>query len=44
MRYIQPKITGTFDAVATIKGNKFGITNEIQTDQPSLVAAYAADE
>jgi hypothetical protein len=44
MRYIQPQIAGTFDTVTTIKGNKVGITHEIQTDQLSLVAAYAADE
>ncbi|MGD0941450.1 MAG: hypothetical protein ABR905_17260 [Terracidiphilus sp.] len=44
MRYIQPQITGTFNAVSTIRGIKDGIHFESGTDQLSMVAAYPADE
>lgn len=45
MRYIQPQITGTFDAVSTIKGIK--MPPHFETQEPTVhtpVAAYPADE
>jgi hypothetical protein len=46
MRYIQPHITGTFDAVSTIKGVKTppNIETLVQPVVFSPVAAYPADE
>jgi hypothetical protein len=43
MRYIQPQITGTFDAVKTIKGIKTPPHLEPNRDF-SPVAAYSVDE
>jgi hypothetical protein len=44
MRYIQPQITGTFNAVSTIQGDKIGDPGEVATDRPTDGAAYQADE
>lgn len=44
MRYIQPQITGTFDAVKTIKGMKQTPHVEAVTQIQSNGAAYPADE
>ena len=45
MRYIQPRITGTFDAVSTIKGIKQPPNIETLPEAVhSVVAAYPADE
>jgi len=44
MRYIQPQITGTFDAVSTINGVKEAPSIETSTGRPSNGAAYPADE
>lgn len=44
MRYIQPQITGTFDAVSSIKGAKEAPHREGATMIPSNGAAYPADE
>lgn len=45
MRYIQPEITGTFDAVSTIRGGKMPPNTEIlEPSQPSVTPAYPADE
>jgi hypothetical protein len=44
MRYIQPKLTGTFNATSTIKGPKFGVIAETGTNLMTNGAAYQADE
>jgi hypothetical protein len=44
MRYIQPKITGTFPAVSTIQADKESPNLEVNTMIPSTVNAYQADE
>jgi hypothetical protein len=44
MRYIQPQITGTFDAVSTIKGMKEAPHIEAHTGLPTNGSAYPADE
>jgi hypothetical protein len=44
MRYVQPQITGTFDAVSTIQGFKDGMNHETGSESYTLSAAYPADE
>ena len=44
MRYIQPQVTNTFDAVSTIQGAKVPPSTEIAGELPSDGAAYEADE
>jgi hypothetical protein len=44
MRYIQPQVTGTFDAVATIRGTKVIPFSEPEVELPTNNAAYEADE
>lgn len=44
MRYIYPQITGTFDAVTTIKGKKEAPSIEAHTNVLSNGSAYPADE
>ena len=44
MRYIQPKITGTFNATSTIKSMKIALPNEVGTNLLTNGAAYQADE
>jgi hypothetical protein len=45
MRYIQPQVTGTFDAVSTINGGKIPPNVETQNvDLPSIAPAHPADE
>lgn len=43
MRYIQPKITGSFAAQSAIQGPKLGIQQEVDLE-PTPPAAYEADE
>jgi hypothetical protein len=43
MRYIQPQLTGTFDAVSSIQGGKGLIPVDSDSDQPTN-PAYEADE
>lgn len=44
MRYIQPEITGTFDAVSSIHGVKGGVVQEGTSQDFTEGAAYPADE
>ncbi len=44
MRYIQPKITGTFSATSTIKSVKIGPNSEVGSNLMTSGAAYQADE
>jgi hypothetical protein len=44
MRYIQPQITNAVNAAATIQGAKAMPPGENSDVQPSIVAAYPADE
>jgi hypothetical protein len=44
MRYIQPKLTGTFNATSTIKSPKIATPNEVGTQLLTGGAAYQADE
>ena len=44
MRYIQPRITGTFPAVSTIQTEKNALVNEGSSDIPQTTSAYQADE
>lgn len=44
MRYIQPTITGTFDAVSTINGHKELPNIESSTGDFTNGPAYPADE
>ena len=44
MRYIQPKITGTFPAVSTIRNEKNSINTEQLVQLPTTGNAYQADE
>lgn len=44
MRYIQPKITGTFPAVSVIQNPKIGMHTEQLVDLPTTGNAYQADE
>ena len=44
MRYVQPQITGTFDAVSTINGTKVGNPIEAITLDMTNGTAYPADE
>jgi hypothetical protein len=44
MRYIQPKITGTFNATSTIKSAKIAPMVETGTNLLTNGAAYQADE
>jgi hypothetical protein len=44
MRYIQPKITGTFNATSTIKSMKIALPNEVGSNLLTNGAAYQADE
>jgi hypothetical protein len=44
MRYIQPKITGTFSATSTIKSAKIGPNSEVGSNLMTDGAAYQADE
>jgi hypothetical protein len=44
MRYIQPKITGTFPAVSVIQSEKNSPNMEGSGILPSTVNAYQADE
>jgi hypothetical protein len=44
MRYIQPKITGTFNATSTIKSSKIAPNAEVGSNLMTNGAAYQADE
>lgn len=44
MRYIQPKITGTFSATSTIKSAKIAPNSEVGTNLLTDGNAYQADE
>jgi hypothetical protein len=44
MKYIQPKITGTFPALSTIKSDKGPDAQEIGTEVFTNGAGYQADE
>jgi hypothetical protein len=44
MRYIQPKITGTFPAVSTIKSAKIAPNSEVGTNLLTNGPAYQAEE
>jgi hypothetical protein len=45
MRYIQPRLIGTFAAVRTIQGiGKAQPPDEMNTNDPTNVPAYEADE
>jgi hypothetical protein len=44
MRYIQPRITGMFNATSTIQGPKIAMPNEVGTSFLTGGAAYQADE
>jgi hypothetical protein len=44
MRYIQPQITGTFDAKVSILGGKGAMPIESNSVQLTNGAAYEADE
>ncbi len=44
MRYTQPKITGTYYALAAIKSNKVPDSLEIDTGNFTDGASYQADE
>jgi hypothetical protein len=44
MRYIQPRITGVFLAVSTIKSEKGPSAQEMGTGQLTNDAGYQADE
>jgi hypothetical protein len=44
MRYIQPKITGTFPAISAIRMEKRSPNLEGDSILPSTVNAYQADE
>ncbi|MBB5064972.1 hypothetical protein [Granulicella mallensis] len=44
MRYIQPKITGTFPAISTIQSEKNSPSLEGNGVLPSTINAYQADE
>lgn len=44
MRYTQPKITGKYAALSTIKSEKPPVVEEITTANLSAGASYQADE
>ncbi|WP_281176010.1 hypothetical protein [Edaphobacter aggregans] len=44
MRYIQPKITGRFNATSTIKSAKIAPQSEVGSSLLTNGAAYQADE
>lgn len=44
MKYIQPKITGTFAALSVVKSDKGADVQEIGTELFSNGAGYQADE
>jgi hypothetical protein len=44
MRYIQPRITGTFGAATAIKGTKIGDQLELPSEVFTDGAAYQAEE
>ena len=44
MRYIQPQVINTFEAVSSIQGTKVPFSMETGTELPTTGAAYEADE
>lgn len=44
MRYIQPQLLGTFDALSAIQGGKGMHPHDAGSDQPTNNAGYEADE